>query len=172
MKNPILIFLSLFLFTHAIFAGPEVDELLSQGKLAFKKGDMEAALEKFELAIGLEPDNKVARGYLKNIKLAQSKSGNTRELENDLKTLILPKIEFRNASFASVLDYMKLQAEKHSEGKIKVNFVVQLSNDFMERQKLTLSLNNTPYTEILRYVAEMAGVKISIEKYAIVVKEL
>jgi hypothetical protein len=115
----------------------------------------------------IDPRNKTALGYLKMIKAQQAKQGGAPEQEKQLQALVLPQIQFRDATLGSALDYMKNQAAKLSNNKVAVNFVVQLPDDVVNTRTVTLNLANVPFTEALRYLGDLGGVSFTYEKYAI-----
>ncbi|HSI12165.1 MAG TPA: hypothetical protein VK961_08980 [Chthoniobacter sp.] len=85
-------------------------------------------------------------------------------------TVILPRVSFRDADFVGVLEYLKRKAEQESNGALKMPFILALPADFIPRYELTLDMGGVPYGEALRYVAELAGVRMSQENGAIVVR--
>lgn len=83
----------------------------------------------------------------------------------------IPKVELKDATFGAALEYLKQSLEKQTGGATRVNFVVQLPADFMNSQKVTLSLANAPFTEATRYLGDLTGSQFVYEKYAIIVKK-
>jgi len=65
---------------------------------------------------------------------------------------------------------LKQLLEKQTSGKTQINFVVQLSPDVLQTQIINLKLADVPFTEVLRYVGDLAHVTFVFEKYAVVVK--
>lgn len=90
-------------------------------------------------------------------------------LKNQLEQLIVPKVEFKEASFDSTLDYLTQVAQRESGGRIAPNFVRLYSPEIAEKP-ITLSLTSMPYTEVLRYLGMLAGVEFVYEAHGIVVK--
>jgi hypothetical protein len=81
-------------------------------------------------------------------------------------------VELKEATLGSALDFLKKTVDRQSEGKLAVNFVVQLPDDQVTTQPVTLSLSNVPFTEVLRYLGGVAGLNFVYDKYAIIVKPL
>jgi hypothetical protein len=79
-------------------------------------------------------------------------------------------VEFKEATLGSALDYLKQVVARVSEGKAAVNFIVQLPDDQVKTQTVTLNVTNIPFTEVLRYIGGLANVQFEYEKYAVVVK--
>jgi len=86
-----------------------------------------------------------------------------------LENLRVPKLEFREATLDSALQYLTQQASTLSGGDLKLNFVVKLSPE-QQSKTITLSLGDIPLSEVLKYVAELAGVSVSYETHAIVIR--
>jgi hypothetical protein len=104
------------------------------------------------------------------MKAREVKAGAGAVQEKQLSAIVLPKIEFREATLGSALDFLKQQVNKQSEGKTMVNFVLQLPEEQVKKQTVTLSLANVPFTEVLRYLGTLSGTTFTFEKYAITVR--
>jgi hypothetical protein len=145
-------------------------QLMAEAQRAYIRGDVQTAKQKFQLILAGDPTNQSAMNYMRMIEALERKQGTGAELARQLDSLIMPKIEFRDATFGSALDYMKQQAEKVSGGKTKVNFVVSLPQEFVDMKRVTLNLTNVPFSEALRYLGDLVEVKFSVEKYAVLVR--
>jgi hypothetical protein len=143
---------------------------MTEAQRAYLRGDTQAAKEKFQTILARDSGNQSAQNYLRMIEALERSEGPGGQLAKQLESLILPKVEFRDATFGSALEYLKQQADKQSQGKTKVNFVVSLPPDFVETRRVSLNLSNVPFTEALRYLGDLAEVKFSVEKYAVLVK--
>lgn len=151
--------------------GESAQQLLSEAQTAYLRGDMATAKRNFELANQLDPRNPTAIGYLRLIKAkeAQDARGGGGQ-EKQLAAVIIPKVEFREATFGSALDFLKQQVAGQSQGKIAVNFVLQIPDEQVKTHTVTLSLTNVPFTEVLRYLGTLTGTTFAFEKYAIAVR--
>jgi hypothetical protein len=159
------------LATFALTAGAEsVQQLLSEAQTAYLRGDMETAKRNFELVNKLDPRNMTAIAYLRTMKAREVQAGAGAVQEKQFSAIILPKIEFREATLGSALDFLKQQVNKQTGGKQIVNFVVQLPDEQVKAQTVTLSLANVPFTEVLRYVGTLTNTTFTFEKYAIAVR--
>jgi len=150
----------------------------------------------------------------------QRDSTGTARITNKLNTIIIPKIEFRDASIREAIDFIRQQAaanDPSTEGKKGVDIVLRLvpigqiappsvpveaapspaapgspaagaapgagapvaarpvvapavgaaSAVSPASARITISLNQIPLGEALRYIASQAGLKVKIEPYAI-----
>lgn len=92
-------------------------------------------------------------------------------LELRLQRVIVPKVDFKEASLDAVLDYLTQVPVKTEQLKNPVNIVKAYKSthpDIADR-RITLSLSNVPWTEILRYVCLTADVQARYESHAIIV---
>ncbi len=154
----------------ALAAPHDVQQLLTDAQTAYMRGDFETARANFEMVYKLDPRNQTAIAYLKRIKLEQAqKGGGGASTEKRLAAVLIPKIEFREATLREALDFLRTKVNDATGGKEPVNFVMQLPED-AAAAKITVSLANIPFTEALRYIGSLAGVNFVYDKYAIVAK--
>ena len=149
--------------------GESAQQLLTAAQVAYQKGDYEAAKRDFEMVLRIDPRNTTANGFLRLLKAQQGKDGGGAATEKALAQLIIPQIQFKEATLGSALEFMKKKAAELSGGKQAVNFVVQPGVD-QTGTVVTVNLTNIPFTEALRYVGELANITFQYQKYAIVVR--
>ena len=169
LRLPLLGCLALLALSVASVA-ESTQELLTQAQVAYQKGEVETAKKLFKAVLQSAPGNPTAIGFLKMIAAEEKKKPAGSSIQKQLETLIVPKVEFKEATLGSVLDFLKQTAAKVSEGKTAVNFVVQLPEDQVKTKTVTLSLTNVPMSEVLRYLGGLADIDFAYEKYAILVK--
>ncbi len=148
---------------------PEVQQLLTEGREAYTKGDLATAKSAFEMVYQIDPRNTVAIGFLRQIKVAQERMPKGVAQEKSLEALIIPKIEFHDATLREALDVLKKKAAEVSGGKQAANFVIP-SADATDAPRITLSLQNIPFADAVRYIGKVANFEFRFEKYAIVGK--
>ena len=174
MKTPLNLLAALSL----IFAGTTqvsaqaVDDLLKEAQRAYVSGNTAVAKEKFEMIRRIEPDNRTAISYLRRIIAEEAKNPNkdmTNGSQAALAKVILPKVDFREASLAEALDFLRQKGNQIGEGKVAINFVLQI-DEAAKLNKVTLSLQNVPFTEVLRYIGELTNVTFVYERFAIAVR--
>lgn len=161
------LFLPLLLACTALPAHA-AESLATEAQRDFAAGRYNEAKTKFETILASNPKNVAAKNYLKMIAAAEAEAGPGSKSESAFKKLILPKVEIREATLDSTLEYLRQQADKASNGKLKPNFVVQPGVD--TSAPVTLRLSEIPFTEALRYVGDLARVRFSFEAYAISVR--
>jgi hypothetical protein len=147
----------------------DVQKYLTEGQTAFMRGDLVTARRNFELASKLEPRNPTVVGFLKQIAAAEAKSASNQGAEQDFKGIIIPQIQFKEATFSAALNFLKQKVSELTGGKKSVNFVLKLAPE-QQNAPVTLSLTNIPFTEALRYIAELVDAQVEYQKYAVVIK--
>jgi hypothetical protein len=157
------------LFSPEVQAQQSVQQLLTEAQKSYMRGDLETAKHQFQTVNRIDPKNPTAIGFLRRIAV-ESKANTGASLEKQLAAVIIPKVEFREATLGSALEYLKLAVTKASDGKTSVNFIVQLPEDQVKGQAITLNVTGIPFTEVLRYVGGLANVQFEYDRYAVVVK--
>ncbi|MEO7317897.1 MAG: hypothetical protein ABIZ56_02795, partial [Chthoniobacteraceae bacterium] len=114
-----------------------LQELLTTGQTSYMKGDIETAKKSFQAVYKMDPRNQVAIGFLRKIAADEAKKPPVSTLQKQLEKLIVPKVEFRDATLGSALDFLKLAATKNSDGKVAVSFVVQVPEEQTKTQTVT-----------------------------------
>ena len=136
----------------------------------------------------------------------------TARISNKLNTIIIPKIEFRDASIREAIDFLRQQAaanDPSTDGRRGVDIVLRLNalggrgpaalapvtdalapvapagqeqmavvnpapvavpaaaSSSPQDARITITLNQIPLGEALRYIASQAGLKVKVEPYAV-----
>jgi len=146
------------------YANPQ--QLSSEAQRAYLAGDLATAKAKFQTVLEADPKNITAINYLRMIKTQEAQNGGS-QLAKQLESLILPKVELKDASFSTALEYLKQRA---ADQKVAVSFVSQIPKETMDATSVSLNLRDAPFTESLRYICQMAGAIFVVEKYAVVIK--
>lgn len=166
---PLLASLAVISVAH----GDDVSDLLVDAQRTYIRGDLAAAKEKFTLVRKLDPNNRTASSYLRRIiadeQTQQAGKPPVTATEAALRKLILDKVDHQEATLADVLEFLRQKGNNLAAGKVAINFVLQL-DEASKASKVTLTLQKVPFTEVLRYIGELANVQFTYEAYAIVVK--
>ncbi|TCO89415.1 beta-lactamase regulating signal transducer with metallopeptidase domain [Chthoniobacter flavus] len=85
---------------------------------------------------------------------------------NKATKIILPEIEFRDATLREAVDFLRMKARELDPDKTGINIVVKPGAG--ADVHITLSLTNIPLIEALHYVAGLAGLQMKAEKNAVV----
>lgn len=91
-------------------------------------------------------------------------------LRKQFDAALLPRVLFRGANFDGALQYVAAAARKHSAGRMSLSFISEVPEDFQPRHELSLDLNGVPLSEVIRYLAELAGVEFAVRGNTLVAK--
>lgn len=166
------VFTVLALASSTLLAAPpsaEVQQFLTEGQTAFNKGDYATAKGAFEMVYQIDPRNVLAISYLTKIKALQKGAAPAVDQEKQLAVLIIPKVQLKEATIGAVFDYLKATATRVSDGRTSVNFVLKLPDEVIKTQTITLNMTEAPFTEVVKYVAELANLNVQYQKYAVLV---
>jgi general secretion pathway protein D len=96
-----------------------------------------------------------------------SKISNSRDrLLRNMRTLMVPRVDFANATLGEVLEFLRVRSRDLDPEGRGVDFVLNVPEQTADRQ-LTLSLENIPLEELVRYVAEQSGTAYRIDDFAV-----
>lgn len=137
----------------------------AQGVRAYQDKDFETARRLFEAELVENPKNDAARNYLRILGSNQKSTGNLPQI---LEAVTLPTVDLREASPREAVAFVAQQIEKQTQGKQKLNVVWMVPEG--NATPVTLSLQNIPASEALRYIAEAAGLQLQFDQYAVRVK--
>jgi hypothetical protein len=149
---------------------PEIQQLLTEGQTAYMKGDIQGAKSAFEMVYSMDSRNITAINFLKKIAAEKGSVKGPVPIERQVASVMIPQIQFKDATLVSALDYMKRAVAKESNGRVAINFVVQLPEGQVNTQTVTLSLNQVPFSEALKYLGTVASLDFVYDKYAIIVR--
>jgi len=136
---------------------------MGQAQRAYIAGDYDTAKELFGEVLQADPHNTLAIQFLRSIR--QREAGVAPVTKDPLKALILPKVELKDATFSSALDFFKHEAAAQS---VTVSFVSQLPQPQMDHT-VTLSLSQIPFLDALRYLCDLNHAVYKVERFAIVI---
>lgn len=141
-------------------------ELQAEAVRAFQAGDYTSARSLFESLQSMDPKNVAAQNYLRMIALKE-KGGPG--IESALKKITLSSVDLREVTPREAVTYVGQQVEKLSGGKQKLNVVwlVPPDSPVNTAQNVTLSLQNAPATEVLRYIGAVANLKVAYDANAV-----
>jgi general secretion pathway protein D len=99
----------------------------------------------------------------------------TSSINRKLDEIVIPKIDFRDATVREALDFIKARASsldsvEQDPTKKGINIVLKLAPDAAESEaRITLSLTDVPLRAAIDYVARAANLKLKVEPYSVVV---
>jgi len=156
MKRHLAVF---FVSSLSAFAEPTLQDAVSD----FQAGDLVAAKVILEGLAVKEPKNQAVQNYLRLV--AERQAGEA-AMRKKLNAVIIPKLELSDADAKQAFDFICQLINKN--GGFRPNMVWMVPPGF--DKKITLSLDNIPGAEAMRYAAESAGLKLLFEEHAVRVK--
>ena len=85
------------------------------------------------------------------------------------EAIIFPKIDFRDATLAEAVDFLRGKAKTLGPDKNGVNVIVIPRAD-AQAPRITVTLANVPLSTVFRYVAELAGYEITADDHTITLR--
>lgn len=83
--------------------------------------------------------------------------------------LVLPRAEFKEAALPKVIQFLQKKSIELDPEKKGLNFILNAPRQpSPDATLITLSLREVPFSEVLRYVAELGGLKLRFEEDAVV----
>ncbi len=143
---------------------PASDPTLTAAVRSFKAGNYAAAKPLFDALASKYPGDKTPQTYLSAIAL-QEKKNSSASLEAALRSTIIPKVEFNDVSVREAIGYVAQRVKELSNGSLILNvvYLIPAESDY----RVTLSLQEDPATEVMKYIAEASGVRLEYDAHAV-----
>lgn len=101
-----------------------------------------------------------------------TKQADRSSIASKLNDIIIPRIEFEDTSLNAVVQYLIAESKENdtSPEKTGVPILLQLNPDQISQiPQITISLDDTPIGEIIRYVCQSTGLKYRVEDRAVII---
>lgn len=85
------------------------------------------------------------------------------------QAIVIPKIDFRGATLAEAVQFLRVKSRQLDPGKKGVNLTL-IETEGQTATALSLNLKNVPLWNALRYVSELAGMRLEANEEAIVIQ--
>ncbi|HEY5707132.1 MAG TPA: hypothetical protein VIS96_16340 [Terrimicrobiaceae bacterium] len=144
-------------------------EMQAEAVRAFQAGEYSTAKSLFESLLAIDPKNFTARNYLRAI--AQREQGGP-GLEEALKKILIPTVDFRDVTVREAVAFVSQKVRELSGGKQSVNVVWMVSPQQTADIRVTLSLQNVPASDVLRYIGDSANLRFSYDALAVKIKPM
>lgn len=175
MKILTVLLIALFALFQGHFTSPaqaqgNIQAQFNEGVKLYNSGKYTDALLIFETILAQKADYVYARSYSAKCKvmIAQG-AGPKNDLEGQISRLILPQIGFSDAPIGTVLDYLSSRATELSGGSVVANFIFKGTPEQRESILITLNVRNIPLSEAVRYVGQLANMRVKYEEHAIII---
>jgi hypothetical protein len=142
-------------------------EIQAEAVRAFQAGDYATARSLFESLLSIDPKNPAARNYLRAI-AQRERSGPG--LESALRKIVIPTVDFHDVTVREAVAFVSQKVRELSGGKQSVNVVWMVPAEQTASARVTLSLQNVPASEVLRYIGDASNLQISYDPLAVKIK--
>jgi hypothetical protein len=142
-------------------------QIFEQGRAAYHRGDFVTAQTLLSKVAAAKPDHFETRAMLANI---QSQNKAPVSVQKTYEAIVLPKVDFQEATLTEAAQALSLLGKNAANGKVSPNIIVKPKAG--EGAKITLTLQNVPLTEAIRYIADLSQCKASYDKHAVVIAGL
>jgi len=93
-------------------------------------------------------------------------------IQEKLRTIIIPQVDFVDASIQDAIRFLTAKTRELDPEGTGVSFLLKNEQVLEQSARFSLSLNNIPADEVLRYATNLAGVKSKIEEFAVFIVPL
>ena len=155
--------------TNAAPSIAEMEQLFMEAVMLNSRGFYTEAEVRLKRLVELQPDQPTVRNLLRDVqaKLWQRDQDPVRLLKQRLAAITLASVQFRAAKPEDVIDYIRLESGRLTADKTEINFVWQVPAN-VATPPITLNLKNVPLTDVLNYVAQLAGVSYRMDAFAVI----
>jgi hypothetical protein len=144
-------------------------DLYTESVKLFDEGRYAEAAIGFEAVLKQRPNHVYARSYLGKSRAAITQGAGLKQtVELRLSKVIVPEINFQEASLGDVLQYISVRTGELTSGQLTPNVIYKGTSEQRENTRITLSLRNVPMTEVIRYVGQLSNTRFAYEEHAVV----
>ncbi|MDQ3625177.1 MAG: hypothetical protein M3463_22315, partial [Verrucomicrobiota bacterium] len=175
---------------------PEIERLLREAEGFARAGRYDRASRAYEEVLALDPYNVSALKGREEIKLAretlalgsanearsqalwktdpqfdaENAFGAARDgrLRAQLERIVIPRVDFRDVSLREAIEFLRGKAAELDPELSGLTIISRPDHAAAEQARITLTMTNVPFSEVVKYVAKLAGMKVQIESAAVV----
>lgn len=141
---------------------PEYMAIFEEGRKLYYEKKYDAAEQRLQIVAGRYPHHQATVKLLTAIRLERQNDPAV-AIRRKLDSIVLPRVNFRDAVMGNALDFVREELRRlDREGK-GVNIVVNLSDEIKQR-KITLDLIDVTASEVLKYMAEVGGFEVRVDR--------
>jgi hypothetical protein len=144
-------------------ANGDLQVIYEEGRAAFNAGQFDLAREKLNIVKARNPSHVPTLAMLTQInqKLGEDNSS----LRKSYEGVMIEKVEFTDVELSEAIDAVRILSRKASKEKIVPN--ITLKTPEIGAKKINLSLTNVPLSEVLNFLAQLSGAKLTYDKYGV-----
>ena len=96
----------------------------------------------------------------------------TAAITHKLESIVFPKINFTDATVREAVEWLATKSKDLDADGQGVNIVLKLGDEELNKTRITLTLNNVPLIEVIKYVTNLANLKYKVEPFAVTIVPL
>lgn len=151
--------LAFFLFSScAVLAVEDLQEAVK----TYQAGNLTEAKAMFERLAVKEPKNRAVQNYLR---LIATKQAGQATMRKKLDAISIAKVDLRESSAHEAFEFIFQLLNRNAPQGFHPNMVWEVPESYPK--KITLALENVPGSTVLEYAAQMSGLKVSYEEFAV-----
>lgn len=137
--------------------------LFEEGKAAFQAGQFEIAREKLNKVAERNPNHVPTQAMLAQIK--QKIGVDNTKLRTAYSSVVIEKVDFADVSLEEAVEALRMLSKKASGDKVVPNIIIKSPE--IGKKNVTLTLSKVPLTEVLNYLAELTGARLTYDTSAV-----
>lgn len=137
--------------------------LYQDGRAAFYAGQFDVAREKLAKVLAVNPNHTQSRAMMAQIEEKLGKDNVM--LRKSYEKIIIDKIEFADVELSEAILAVRMKAKAATQDKVIPNIILKTPE--IGKKSVSLNLSNMPLSEVLNYLAQVAGVRISYDTSAV-----
>lgn len=151
------------LMTSTVRAADDTHVLYEEGRAAFNAGAFELAREKLNQVAARNPNHMPTKAMLATIN--QKLGVDNTQLRKSYSSVVLEKVDFADVTVEEAIEALRILSKKASGDKVVPNIIIKSPE--VGKKNVTLTLTNVPLTEVLNYIAELSGARLTYDKNAV-----
>lgn len=159
---------SLCLNTSVVLAGDDLHVIYQEGRAAFFAGQFDLAREKLSQVLVANPSHMETRAMIAQID--QKLGSENTVLKKSYEKIIIDKIEFTDVALAEAIEAVRIKAKQATGEKVIPNII--LKDPELGKKTVSINLSKIPLTEVLNYLAQLAGARLKYDKTAVIFSNL
>jgi hypothetical protein len=149
----------------SVRAADDIHVIYEEGRAAFNAGQFDLARERLAIVLAKAPNHLPTQAMMAQIE-RQLGPDNT-SLRKSYEKIILERVEFNEVTLDEALQGVRALSLKATGGKVAPNVIVK--DPQIGKKPVSLNLAQVPLSEVLNYLSQLAGARISYDKNAVVI---
>lgn len=169
MKTTMLLLLAALSAALApVRAADDLHVIYEEGRAAFNAGEFQLAREKLSQVLAKNPTHLPTRAMMAQIERVIGVDNVM--LRKSYEKIIIDKIEFTDVELGEAITAVRMKAKMATNDKVVPNVIVKSPD--LGKKTVSINLTQMPLTEVLNYLAQLAGGRITYDKSAVLISSL